>query len=516
MKPANGDIQEALDYHGRTKHSMASVYSSSHYLDFDNQPIPFKIYSTLDPIPLPDPATAPQMSTLDAICASAVAMESENVPDVNALASILRFSAGITKRKIHPRGEMLFRAAACTGALYHIDLYLVCGDLPGLEAGVYHFGPQDFALRRLRAGDYRDVLVRATAGMESIRDAPAVIVCTDTFWRNSWKYQSREYRHAFWDCGTILANLLAVCAANRLSARIVCGFIDDLVNRLLDLNTVGEVSLALVPIGKRASSAPTPAPKVQSLGLKTVPLSNTEVDYPLIRRIHNASCLHSEEDVTKWGNPPPKSPMSSARPLSNMQHGTFRLNPLDASLQTGESLGSVILRRGSTRQFSRVSIILGQLSNLLSIAGRDVPADFLDPSEPSLNALYLIVNAVEGLPAGAYVFHRDKSDLDLLRDGVDRQMAGHLGLGQDIPADASADAYVLSDLDAVLRRFGNRGYRAAQLEAGVIGGRLYLAAYAMGIGASGLTFFDDDVTAFFSPHAERKSVMFLTALGKSV
>ena len=54
---------------------------------------------------------------------------------------------------------MLFRAAACTGALYHIDLYVVCGDLEGLEAGVYQFSPQDFSLRRLRAGDYRSVLV---------------------------------------------------------------------------------------------------------------------------------------------------------------------------------------------------------------------------------------------------------------------------------------------------------------------------------------------------------------------
>jgi len=54
-----------------------------------------------------------------------------------------------------------------------------------------------------------------------------------------------------------------------------------------------------------------------------------------------------------------------------------------------------------------------------------------------------------------------------------------------------------------------------QLEAGIIGGKIYLAAYAQRLGASGLTFFDDDVTEFFSPHAAGKSVMFLVALGKS-
>ena len=32
---------------------------------------------------------------------------------------------------------------------------------------------------------------------------------------------------------------------------------------------------------------------------------------------------------------------------------------------------------------------------------------------------------------------------------------------------------------------------------------------------TGLTFYDDDVTAFFSPHAAGKSVIFLIALGRS-
>ncbi len=76
--------------------------------------------------------------------------------------------------------------------------------------------------------------------------------------------------------------------------------------------------------------------------------------------------------------------------------------------------------------------------------------------------------------------------------------------------------FFLADLDSVLDKFGNRGYRAVELEAGVIGGKLYLAAYSVGLGASGLTFFDDEVTGFFSPHAIGKSVMFLVALGKSV
>jgi len=75
------------------------------------------------------------------------------------------------------------------------------------------------------------------------------------------------------------------------------------------------------------------------------------------------------------------------------------------------------------------------------------------------------------------------------------------------------NVYSLADLGQVLARFGNRGYRAAQLEGGITGERMYLAAYAQRFGATGLTFFDDEVTEFFGPHAAGKSVMFLVALG---
>ena len=100
-----------------------------------------------------------------------------------------------------------------------------------------------------------------------------------------------------------------------------------------------------------------------------------------------------------------------------------------------------------------------------------------------------------------------------MRAGEFRREAGFLALGQDLAADAAANVYSMLDLADVVDRLGNRGYRAAQLEGGIMGGRMYLAAYAQGFGATGLTFFDDHVTEFFSPHAAGKSVMFLTALG---
>ena len=157
-----------------------------------------------------------------------------------------------------------------------------------------------------------------------------------------------------------------------------------------------------------------------------------------------------------------------------------------------------------------------ELGTALELATRGVPADFLTAYAPTLLDLYLIVHNVEGVAPGSYYYRREQHALELLRPGLFRREAGRLGLFQEIPHDAAVNVYLMADLEPVLARLGARGYRAAQLEAGLLGGRLYLAAYAQRFGASGLTFLDDEVTDFFSPHAAGKSVMFLAALGRSV
>ena len=501
-------VDATWTYHNGTKHSDQSVRTSAHFLDWPNRPLPFKVYSTLEPIPLPGDLAPPAMPALAAIGASGAGPLGPRVPDLRTLAGILFFSAGITRRRTVPGGEILFRAAACTGALYHIELYLVCGDLPDLGAGVYHFGVHDFALRQLRAGDHRGAVVRATAAEPSTAAAPAIIVSTATYWRNAWKYQARTYRHCFWDTGTILANLLAASAAFEVPVRIVCGFVDAEVNRLLDLDVEREVALALIALGRDRTSPGVVDPEIGPLGLPTEPLSKTEVDYPAIRAMHAASSLDHDDEVRAW-----RGQMSAADRPAPSGH-LIPLRPPEDTALPEDSIAQVIHRRGSTRQFAREPITAAQLSTTLDRATRGVPADFIEPAGAMLNHLYLIVHDVEGLPAGAYVFHRDRQALELLKEGNFRREAGYLGLGQALPADASVNVYVLADLPRIVERFGNRGYRATQLEAGIIGGKMYLSAYAQRLGATGLTFYDDEVTAFFSPHAG-ESVMFLTAVGRS-
>ncbi|MCH7789916.1 MAG: SagB/ThcOx family dehydrogenase, partial [Acidobacteria bacterium] len=115
--------------------------------------------------------------------------------------------------------------------------------------------------------------------------------------------------------------------------------------------------------------------------------------------------------------------------------------------------------------------------------------------------------------SGAYYFSPHRQGLELLQPGDFREEAGHLGFEQALSADASVVLFFMADLRPILERFGSRGYRAVQLEAGILGGKVYLCAQALGLGASGLTFYDDEVTEFFSPHAAGKSTIFVVPLG---
>jgi hypothetical protein len=126
---------------------------------------------------------------------------------------------------------------------------------------------------------------------------------------------------------------------------------------------------------------------------------------------------------------------------------------------------------------------------------------------------YLVANDVQGLEPGAYVFRG--GELRLLRAGGFRREAGFLCLEQRLGATAAATHFLMADLGHVLSALGARGYRAAQLEAGIVAGRIYLYAYAHRFGATGLTFYDDEVARFFSPDAEGNSCMLVVAVGDS-
>jgi SagB-type dehydrogenase family enzyme len=552
----NNEIRYAIDYHEATKHSEASLMTSRHYLDFNNKPIPFKIYLELPSISLPISFPTPEVNALSCISGminqrshhdtnglttttktSRNSNNSSNTPELDAenLAEILFFSAGITREMKYPYGNYYMRAASATGALYPIELYVVCDDISSnLEAGVYHFSPADFSLTQIRKGTYKRYLA-AAANNQDIANSAITVVFTSFAWRNAWKYQARSYRHWFWDSGVIAANLLATTYAMRLPTRIITGFLDDNLNKLLCLDDQREAAIAMAAIGA-GSSRDTIAPsqqenEVDRISFLRIPkiraLSKRgEINYPEIWELNQASKLTSKQEIEGWiSNAHRHHQLLSAASDRSQDRGTdsdniiITPNELEDGIKNSRSLKETILWRGSSRRFARSNISLTTLKTILYNSSRGVPMDIFRDGN-SLLAIYFIANGVDDLTPGAYFYNRNGSvtssntSIEKIKEiASSRNISGYLCLGQSLFRDASVVFFLMTDLQAVLRSLGNRGYRASQFEAGIIAGKIYLAAYALGIGASGSTFFDDAVTEAFSPHASNKSTMIAVGVG---
>jgi SagB-type dehydrogenase family enzyme len=492
------------EFHGATKHSYMSLRIDHHYLDWENKPILYKVYLGLPTKPLPLSQPLAQRASLQAVADYQNATRAGELA-LQTLAEFLYLSAGLTKVVKWGSEDYYHRAASCAGALYPIELYLVTGEMQSLQAGVYHFCPGDFSLRKLREGDYRAYLASLTADAERVSSSSAIIIFTAIFWRSAWKYRARSYRYCYWDCGTILANLLAACS--QFKPKLITGFIDDQLSSLLGLDPEKEAALGMLAIGTSTHSQVGPINSEQ-LQYPFIPLSHNEVEYKSIVEVHALSRLETQARLQSW------SPTHRLHQESeNAGDRSIHLQPFPHQDSSTMSLGETVLRRGSTRRFARQPIRFTELSTILDGSARGVPADFLHGPEDSLVDIYLIINSVESISPGAYYHDRLGKKLVLLREGSFRGESGYLCLQQELAADASIVVYFMVDLDRVLERFGNRGYRVAHLEAGILGGKMYLCAYAQGLGATGLTFFDDDVTEFFSPHGKSKNCLFVVALG---
>ena len=538
---ANDDTSVAWTFHDATKYvpradATGFAMGTPPHLedpiweqDRSLEPFPYKIYDTLDPLGLPREFPSSPVPALEALASTGAAGSGGGhaVVDLAALARIGLLSNGRLDRHLTTGdGRVIeYRAAGGTGARYHLEEYFVCGDLPDLPAGVYHYDAHDHSLRQLRSGDFRGAVVAAGGGEPALAAAAAVLVMTSTFWRNAWRYKARAYRHTYWDAGTTLSHVLAVSASMRLPATVVMGFVDADVNALLGVDGVREAAVALCALG-RGSGDTDPArgepagprgvrrPDVPPLDLPSRAISPREVTFPLIPRLHAASSLDTPAEVGTWRSGAlrrvPAAPTGPLVPLAPTPAGELPTDPVE----------EIIVRRRSTRHYDVDSeLSFAAFSTLLDRSSGGFAADCLLPGAASLHDRYLIVHGVEGLAPGVYRHHRDAAAVELLREGDFRSRARDLAVGQWYTADAHVNAYYLTDLREVLAAYGNRGYRLAQLEAALFAGRLHLGTHAAGrgveqLGAVGSTSSDDEVVEFFSPAAAGTSYMFVTVFGR--
>jgi hypothetical protein len=283
-------------------------------------------------------------------------------------------------------------------------------------------------------------------------------VVTGVPWRTGWRYAERGWRHLYWDAGTLLSQLSAAAATAGLSPRLRSLFPDATVRDLVGADGVHEYPLALLSLGDGEPAIEPTGPAVAGV----LP----PVELPLCTAAQRAG----ERDEV--GAPWPEAPALPDFPPSD---------PLD----------EVVRRRGSQRRMDRTGTLPRHLLEWpLTAALRGVAVPH-----------WVAVHGVDDVPPGLYRW----PDLTTpLRAGNLRDELLRICLDQSLAADA---AYVVIAATR-LSTLDDRSYRDAQLAAGLVEGRLHLAAYALGAGASGMTFVDSEVPALLSEPADLATLLF--------
>jgi hypothetical protein len=352
--------------------------------------------------------------------------------DVPALARLLYLSAGVVRLvEREDRPTLLLRAAGSAGGRFPQELYVSARGVEGLADGVHWYDPVNHALLQ----------VGPPAG-----GAASTLIVTGVPWRTGWRYAERGFRHIYWDAGTMLSQTLALADSAGLQPRLWTRFPDAEVSRLVGADGVQEFPVALVGLGE-GDAAIRPQGDAAIGAVDTNP-----VEFPLVTLAQHAG------DGGVLGDPWPASA------------------PLEGDPPASRDLDDVILQRGSTRLLDPAATVSREgfdFALAAGLRGTRVPH-------------FVAVHAVEGLEPGLYRW----PDLATpVRRGLLREELLRVCWDQYLGHDAAFVVIGAADIE----QLDDRGYREAQLDAGLVEGRLHLAAYALGIGASGMTFLDSEI-----------------------
>jgi nitroreductase len=352
--------------------------------------------------------------------------------DLADLARLLHLSAGVVRTTQRAYGTFLFRAAGSAGGRFPLELYVAIPAGHGLPAGVHWYHPEDHAL--------------VTVARPPEGDSPAVLV-TGIPWRTAWRYRERGFRHVYWDAGTMLAQLLALADSAGLPALLHTRFVDSVITELVGADGVHEWPVAVVALGDGPALVPTGR-------AETGQVDSDPLELPLVTAAQRAG--ERSAPGRGWGR---------GAPAGVQVHAT---SPLEV----------VVLARGSQRRMDRTRGLRQEvLQTCMTVSLREITVPHR-----------VVVHDVDGLEPGVYRWPDLSSPA---RSGLLRDELYRVCLEQELASDAAFVVIAGTDVS----KLDDREYREAHLAAGLVAGRLHLAAYALGASASGMTFIDSAVPA---------------------
>ena len=482
-----------LEYHELTKHSAESLRRTQHYLDWANMPNPFRHYEGVPVLDLPADPAAPQISALEVLEGKTGNTRARDGAEF--LSQLMFYSASISASKRVPSTGAIYslRVNPSSGNLHPTEFHFCTGGLVDWPDGLYHYRPSSHMAEQRAIGDFAANLVN--------NSAPLVFALTSIAWREAWKYRERAYRYCLHDIGHAWQALTLAARSIGCESFALGHFSDDRVAESCLLSTdewpmlIVELHGPSIPVNRLT------ADQAFVFGGQANCLSEEQRTYPLIERVHTATKLSTESTI-----PSPGEPKVSGR-------GEVSLPP---PVSTKQSFGDVVRTRRSALDFKggRESISFEQLATVLSTTRQDLFADF---ATHRYVHLYLYVHRVEGLEPGVYRFWPEHSELERIKAGDQRLAAAALSLGQDLAGNACVAFSMIGDFENAASRYGDRGYRYVHFEAGAIGQRMYLAAEALGLRATGIgAFLDEEVNRYLGLSSEQGQVVYHFAIGYPV
>lgn len=519
IRYSNQDTARLFEYHARTKHTYASVHYNTHYLDWDNQPNPFRIYSDVPVIPLPRKPDFPNMGTLKTLEQLVESPKKNTSPKltIHSISQLLYYSMAISAWKQVRDSDFKYslRVNPSSGNLHPTETHLALKGIEGVPDGLYHYRVNEHALEQRGIGDFVKPLAQL-ADAPWAMEAPILIILTSIFWRESWKYQNRAYRYCLHDLGHACGSILTSAQTLELPGTSLGHFPDIALAKVLDILETDERPLILIPLGvvptengiKENYSVDEILSKTPPVHGKPNQLSQEELSYSLIEEMHSSTLL--PDNIIPCPSPPKKE-----KPLENTIS-------LPHSFVSDKPLKIVSRIRRSALEFNpEIPMSLEDFSSILYSATRGFRADFRNNvfggRGSDFITLYLYIHNVNEIERGAYQYNPQGHCLKKIKDGDQRAWAAGLSLGQSIAANCVVAFSMIANLQHAAEIFGNRGYRYVHTEAGFIGQGLYLASEALGYNSTGIgAFFDEDVHKYLGLSTDQGQVVYHFSIGKAV
>ena len=482
------------EYHESTAHSVESLRRVPHVLDWVNMPDPFRHYEGVPVLDLPADPPSPDTPALDVLQGFSGTTAVRDGPTF--LSQLLIYSASISASKLVPSTGYRYalRVNPSSGNPHPTEFHFLTRGLKEWPNGLYHYRPSSHMAEQRALGDLEIKLAGSSA--------PIVFVLTSIVWREAWKYRDRAYRYCLHDMGHAWQALALTARAIGCESFAVGHFPDDEVAQLCRLP---EDEWPMLIVELRGGSIPVREPDTCETvwyGGHANQLSKERTAYTRIDGIHGATKL--SKSACRGISPAEPAPTGS---------GEITVPPAASSTR---AFGEVARMRRSALDFvgGTQSMSFTQLSAILAAAIQPQLADF---AATRFIQLYLYVHRVYGLEPGLYRFWPAPAELERIKGGDQRVAAAGLSLGQDLAGNACVAFSMIGDLDRAARAHGDRGYRYVHFEAGAIGHRLYLAAEAFGLGATGIgAFYDEEVNRYLSLTPGQGRVVYHFAIGYPV